>query len=173
MKLEVPYYSQYLNVTDPYWMPRACGMAAVKMVLDYHGKQTPALEEMVKTGHADGGYSPSGWLHDYFIAFLKAYGLDAYRKEGMDEKEGLQEIRNALEAENPVIVSIVKHALEQTKFHMIVLTGFTEDDHGATRTLFYHDPEGTSEEQGAQREVDVGTFLSDWRKMAIFACPHT
>lgn len=168
MKLDIPYYSQYLSVSDPYWMPRACGVACVKMVLDSYKKETASLEEMIEAGHADGGYGPSGWFHDYFVALFKVYDIDAYRKEGMDEKEGIQEIQRALEAGNPVIASIVKYILEQTKFHMVVLVGYTKDAQGNVKTLLYHDPEGVSEEQGAYREVDIETFLSGWRRMAIF-----
>jgi len=153
-------------------MPRACGMTCVKMVLDFYKKKTAPLEKMIAVGQADGGYGPSGWFHDYFVALFKAYGLDSYRKEGMSE-DSVSGIQIALDDENPVIVSIVKKVLEQEKFHMIVLTGYTTDKKGNIKTFFYHDPEGVSEEQGAHREVDIATFLSGWRKMVIFIQHHS
>ncbi|MCR4330440.1 MAG: C39 family peptidase, partial [Patescibacteria group bacterium] len=56
IKLEVPYYSQFLDVEDKYWMPRACGMACAKMVLDFYKVDTTSLDELIKKGSEEGGY---------------------------------------------------------------------------------------------------------------------
>ena len=170
MKLLVPYYSQFLDVEDKYWMPRACGMACVKMVLDFYEVDTAPLDELIKKGSEEGGYGPWGWVHDYFVALAKEYGLEAHREEKMDPSQGMAVITLALRHNHPVIVSAVKYILGQTKFHMVVITGY-EEDRGAITGLYYHDPESTTRERGQHLFVDKETFMREWRKMAIFIMP--
>lgn len=171
IKLEVPYYSQFLDVEDKYWMPRACGMACAKMVLDFYKVDTASLDELIKKGSEEGGYGPWGWVHDYFVAFAKGYGLEAHREEKMDPEKGMAAIIDALRRNHPVIVSATKHILGQTKFHMVVITGY-EEDKSAVTGLYYHDPESTTREGGQHLFVDKETFMHEWRKMAIFIHPE-
>lgn len=179
MKLDVPYYSQFLDVNDnPYWMPRACGMTCLKMVLDYHGKKTPTLLEMCEKGKKDGGYGPSGWFHDYFVKTAEEYGLSSERGEKIGEILGLQKIHDELKSGRPVIVSVSKHTLGQTKFHMVVLTGYEENDgiefperKGQLTGFYFNEPESLSKEQGKDLFVDIKSFKHDWRRMAIFFKP--
>lgn len=176
MKLDVPYYSQFLDVNDnPYWMPRACGMVCLKMILDYHGRKTPPLLEMCEKGKRDGGYGPSGWFHDYFVKTAKEYGLDSERGEKIGEILGLQKIHDELKDGRPVIVSVSKYTLGQTKFHMVVLTGYEENDgiefperKGQLTGFYFNEPESLSKEQGKDLFVDIKSFKHDWRRMAIF-----
>ncbi len=191
MKLNIPYYSQFLDVHDEYWMPRACGMACLKMVLDFYlpapqsnatrqtgGKQTPPLLEMCQTGEKEGGYSKHGWFHEYFLKVARRYGLNAERGEKIGEIMGLQKIHDELKANHPVIVSVSKHTLGQTKFHMVVLTGYEEntesefpDRRDQLTGFYFNEPEALSLEQGKDLFVDIKTFARDWRKMAIFIHP--
>ena len=187
MKLNVPYYSQFLDVNDnPYWMPRACGMTCLKMVLDYHSSilqntrmiKTPSLLEMCEKGKKDGGYGPSGWFHDYFVKTAKEYGLVSERGEKIGEILGLQKIHDELKDGRPVIVSVSKYTLGQTKFHMVVLTGYEENDgvefperKGQLTGFYFNEPESLSKEQGKDLFVDIKSFKHDWRRMAIFFKP--
>ena len=168
MKLDVPYISQFLDTSDPYWMPRACGMACLKMVLDFYGKKTPPLLEMCKKGEAEGGYSKHGWLHDYFLKVAREYGLEAERGEKIGEILGLQRIHDELKAGHPVVVSVVKRILGQAKFHMVALTGYEENENGNIAGFYFNEPESLYPELGKDIFVDVKTFLNDWRRMAIF-----
>ncbi len=168
--LEVPYYSQYLDIVEPFWMPRACGMCCFKMILDFHKKETPSLIKMCEEGKENGGYGKSGWIHDYFVKKGKEYGLSVEREEKMDEDGGIQKIKNALDKGEPVIVSIAKRSLGRSYFHMIVLTGY-EEDLGFVRGFYYHEPESLSREEGEHRFVELKDFMYDWRRMAIFFRP--
>lgn len=181
MKLDVPYYSQFLDLADQYWMPRACGMACLKMVLDFYihaqsgGKKTPTLLEMCQTGEKEGGYGKSGWFHDYFLKVAREYGFNAERGEKIDGIMGLQKIHDELEAGHPVIVSVTKHILGQQKFHMVVLTGYEENDgtefperKGQLTGFYFNEPESLYKEYGKDVFVDVKAFKHDWRRMAIF-----
>ena len=171
MKLNVPYYSQFLDVDDKLWIPRACAIACLNMVLDYHGKDT-SLTDLIKEGDSIGGYGPSGWYHDSLIELAKGFGLEASRIENVDFKAGIEDIRNSLEKNNPVIISAIKYILGQTKFHVVVITGFEEKD-GNITGFYYHDPESVDRKKGQNIFVDIDIFELGWRKMAIFIHPKT
>jgi uncharacterized protein YvpB len=166
MKLLVPYYSQFADVEDRYWMPRACLPSCLKMVLDYHNKtNTPSINDLIKKGEADGGYGKSGWFHDSIVNLAKEYGLDAHREENI---LGIESLKNSLDKNNPIIVSVTKFILGQTKFHTIVLTGY-EEVGGEVSGFYFHDPESTSIERHRESQfVNIETFNKEWRKMAIF-----
>ena len=122
MKLDVPYYSQFVDIQDPFWMLRACGGVSLAMVAEFHGVQIPELASLCNEAKERGGYDmTNGWVHDYLVTRAQEFGLDAYRKEGLTD---IEEIIAALQAGNPVIVSVEKRVLEQKRFHMIVLVGY-------------------------------------------------
>jgi len=167
MKLEVPYYSQFLDVHDEYWIPRACGICCMKMVFEYFGKDAPSVLDMAKLSEKEGGYGKSGLFHDYIVVSAKKLGLISHREEKMEEGTGIEKILSELKNKKPVIISAVKEILGQTKFHMVVLTGFEEED-GELSGFYFHDPEAVSRERGSYVFVPLGDFKKSWRKMAIF-----
>ena len=101
----------------------------------------------------------NGWVHEYLLTKAKELGLQAERKEGLTS---IDDIIAAISAGNPVIVSVEKRVLEQTRFHMIVVVGFTEGE------FLYHEPESTDRDRGAYRSCDTDTFMNYWRGKAIF-----
>lgn len=176
MKLIVPYYSQYLNVTDPEWQPRACGVVCLKMLLDSKHVQTPLLDEMIAQGDAIGAYGESGWKHDGLVALAKQYGVKLERAEWRqsdtktsDElnEEGINTILRQLEIRSPVIVSAIKNFEIKNKFHMVLIVG-AEIEEGIVKGFYYHDPDSYTETKGAYQFVPYGIFSTAWRRMAIF-----
>lgn len=151
-------------------MPRACGIVALKMVLDFHRRDIPSIMELIETCSKAGGYGKSGWFHDVLVSLAKSFGLESHRKEKMDTEDGTREIINSLREGNPVLISAVKYILGQTKFHMVVATGFEEKD-GVLTGIYYHDPEAIDKPKGQHVFVDTKTFKREWRKMAIFVSP--
>ncbi len=178
MKLIVPYYSQYLDVTDTVWQPRACGVACLKMLLDASGVETPPLDEMIKDGLALGANSPNGWLHDGLIALGAKYKGELFRKEFRKKdadseasarlnSEGIDVILGELEAGRPVIVSAIKNFEIRNKFHMVIVVG-AEMEEGIVKGFYYHDPDSYTKTKGAYQFVLMGIFSTAWRRMAIF-----
>jgi hypothetical protein len=160
MKLSVPYYSQFADIQDPFWVLRACGAACLKMVAEFQGADVPDLLFLCNEAKDRGGYHmTNGWVHDYLVMKAGELGLQAHRKEGMT---GLEEIIAALDAGNPVIVSVEKRVLDQKRFHLVVVVGYEGE------SLFYHEPESTDRERGQYRVCDMATFADYWRGMAIF-----
>lgn len=169
--LNVPYYSQYLDVSDENWKPRACGILCLKMVIDFYKQGNLPVDEFLKKGIGVGGFGPSGWIHDILIDMAKDFDLVSYRKEykGKDnnEESAIEEILNFLENNQPVIVSAVKNFSETNKFHLVVLTGF-EKDGDEIKGFYYHDPDSHDREAGKNKFVPIDIFKKHWRKMAIF-----
>jgi uncharacterized protein YvpB len=160
MKLNTPYYSQYLDAPDAFWMLRACGAVSLKMVAEYHGVATPDILSLCTEARERGGYDmANGWVHDYLVMKARELGLQAERKEGLVTTD---DIVASLEAGGPVIVSVEKRVLEQTRFHMVVVVGYGDGE------FIYHEPESTDRERGAYRSCDTDTFMSYWRGKAIF-----
>lgn len=178
MKISVPYYSQYLNVINPEWQLRACGIVCLKMLLEARGVTTPLLDEMIKDGVALGAYSENGWLHDGLIALGIKYGGSLHRKEFRKKnedkevveklsKEGINAILGELEAGRPVIVSTIKNFEIKNKFHMVLVVG-AEMEEGIVKGFYYHDPDSYTETKGAYQFVPFNVFEKTWRRMAIF-----
>lgn len=164
-KLDVPYFSQYRDVHDCDNRLRACGMTCAYMILTYFGAEVPTLDELIVRGMREGGYGPSGWVHDYFVKLFQDFGFACERREQMPDEE-VERLRNALQSGNPVIVSVVRRMWEETDFHMVVLTGYREDEQGRLEGFFYHNPAGMQISK-ENRYVPLPIFLLDWRGMAI------
>lgn len=160
MKLSVPYYSQFIDTQDTFWMLRACGITCFKMVVEFYGKETEDIVTLCKEAELRGGYHmTNGWVHDYLVAKAGECGLQARREEGL---ESLNLLEQSLINGNPVIVSVEKRVLEQTRFHMIVLVGYEND------TFLYHEPESTDKEKGKFHTCTKSQLMDYWRGKAIF-----
>ncbi len=170
MKLDVPYYSQFLDVVDKEWMPKSCAIVCLKMILDYYRKGEISLTDLIKKGYENGGYGPLGWYHDSIVSLAENFGLKARRVEKVDVKDGIKDISESLMNGNPVMISAIKRILGQTKFHVVVVTGFKERD-GEVVGFYYNDPESTKKEKGQNIFTDINFFIDDWRRMAIFISP--
>ncbi|MBI5798610.1 MAG: C39 family peptidase [Candidatus Yonathbacteria bacterium] len=176
MKILVPYYSQYLDVTDKMWQPRSCSVVCLKMLLESKGVQTPSIDEMIAQGDAIGVYGESGWKQDGIIALAKQYGVRLSRNEWRQSEtvsseelneEGINFLISELRAGRPVLASAIKKFEEENKFHLVVLTGF-EENNGAVTGFYYHDSDTQVRGEGENLFVPIDTFRAKWRRMAVF-----
>src|SRR5207244_292126 len=99
----------------PNWNIRSCGVACLKMVLDFRRVKTPDLYDLVKLGESKGAYGPNGWIHDKLIELAKNFGVEMRREEKIEFESGVAKIAENIKLEKPVIVSVVKRSLGQTK----------------------------------------------------------
>lgn len=182
--LDVPYCSQYLDVGDEYWKNRACGMACVKMVLDFYKENAAvkhrvfdSLDELIKQGVAKNGYCEHGWVHNVLVEIMKERGLEVFRKEyksaDYDEQkkiieQAIKETINFLRKKRPVIISAVRNFSDEKKFHMVILTGFQANKNGVSG-FYYNDPDAFNRKDGRNKFVPIDTFKKYWRKMSIYA----
>lgn len=163
-KLDVPYFSQYLDVSGIEQQHRTCGMTCVYMVLKYFGAKTEPLDELIAIGEREGGYGSSGWIHDYLVKVFQNHGFACERREGMSETD-VELFRQAIKDDNPVIVSVERALFDRRDFHMLVLTGIRENKEGRLEGFFYHDPASTKRVE--HRYVQLPAFYLSWRHMAI------
>jgi uncharacterized protein YvpB len=166
--LDVPYFSQYLDIKNALEGARSCGITCVKMVLEYFHSTDLSLQEWVDKGMSEGGFGRSGWIHDYFVKIFNDNNLTAYRKEKMKVDPGLLEILQSLENKNPVIVSVERRLFDDPSFHMVLVVGFKKDNDGKILGFYYNDPAKTTVESGKNKFVEIDSFVEYWRKMAIF-----
>jgi ABC-type bacteriocin/lantibiotic exporter with double-glycine peptidase domain len=162
--LIVPYYSQYDHITDIEWKPRACGIAALSMLIAYHRKENISPDEVLARALRINAFGPSGWVHDKLIEVANSFDVSINRfdiKEYSDERV-LDFLDEALERGMPVIVSVSRRFDEalRDKYHQVVIVGRHKKDY------FYHDPEYTNAE-GVGRVVSSETLLSFWRKLGL------
>lgn len=190
MIIKVPYYSQYIDVVDREWQSRACGVACLKMLLGAQVVRTPSIDEMIRQGEAIGAYSPSGWTHEGLIALGRKYYTKLSRAEWRQDslsrqndvrdmipqnqktadqlnEEGIVFLISELRSGHPLIVSAIKNFEVVDKFHMVVLTGFEEED-GKVTGFYYHDSDTHHRGEGKNIFVPIETFQTTWRRMAIF-----
>jgi hypothetical protein len=179
IKLNVPYYSQYLEVKDYQWNISSCTGACVAMVLEFlAGKKIDILQFMKKAGEEGGCTRLNGTSHDYVIKFFESEGLKSWRYKNKDTKDVLDTVDPIVESirgGSPVIVSISKFVLEQKKFHTVLVIGLKENEQGEVTHFYYHEPEATIASVpgdpavgGEGRCCDLETFKKSWRGRAIF-----
>jgi hypothetical protein len=59
------------------WSDRACGMAALRMIMLAYLGDAPPLTELVKTGVRDGALTGRGWLHAGIARLAAGFGIPA------------------------------------------------------------------------------------------------
>lgn len=165
--LNVPYYSQYLDIEDSLHKLTACGITSAYMALKYYGHKNGNLQNFVEKGKRDGGYSKSGWVHDYIVSVFTENNILCERKEKMNDGDVLV-IRDHIKKGNPVIISMQRFSFDRRIFHMVLLVGIRESVEGNLEGFFYHDPAGLDKKEVSNLFVSIPVFLQYWRRMAIF-----
>jgi hypothetical protein len=174
------------------WAHRACAIACLTMVLEFHG-QPRAMAEVLEAGLGRSAFDPRrGWLHTGLVDVLQACGLHAYRRnwrllDGAEDRylagrprtaatlrevaavkaqmleEGLRTLGRLVTAGVPVITSVHRPwGARATIGHQIVVVGTDGDD------VVHHDP---AEPDGAYSRVSHAVFAASWKGLAIVAGP--
>jgi len=174
MKLEIPFYSQYLDVSDEKWQSKACAVVGIKMILEFNNISISA-DDLIKEADELGGLTDGGWKHDVLVFLLHNHGVSGYREEFRSSDEavsnelgeyGAIKIAQTLDEGNPVQVSLNLGNREGN--HMVLLTGY-EMNEEELKGFYYHDPEEKTEDGGSHKFVSMEDFSKSWRNMAIFS----
>ncbi len=155
--------SQYLDISEPRWQNRACGIVALKIALDTLDYQTPDLKTMIQTGVEQNAYLPGiGWKHAELAKLSEHYGANGtnYDWAALSPEEAWVKLTTYL-GQTPVLVSIHSHFDPTTKDgHLIVLAG------EQTGQIIYADPEIKDRDQ-IITSIDRTKFLAGWKRRVI------
>ena len=142
MKIKIPYFRQEKNTT--------CGVACVKMVLAFHGKEISEfeLEDICETS----------WLGNTcgeIVSGIKKLGFEAEEIEHVTPKY----LSSQLDKKHPLIALIdpaVLYGGVEGFGHFVVITGIEGDN------IYYHDPD-----LGKDLARDVSDFMKAWGKFSF------
>ncbi len=160
--LEIPHWGQFIDVSDPIWQGRSCGIVSLAMILDYYNIPFD-IKKLINKGLEIGGYLEGvGWKHQGIVDLAKLYGLQAERIEN----EKIKNMIKSIDKEEPVIISIHKHFDVKNEGHLAVLTGYFKEDDKIV-TLFVNDPFGNPYKY-KNHLVKYDKFIEGWKKRAIY-----
>lgn len=160
--IEVPHFVQYYNIKDDTWQGRSCGIASLAMVLDYYGKPCD-LNKLIRTALKKDGYIKGvGWKHQVIVDIAKDMGLDSKRTE----EDKIENLIQALNKEEPVIISIHKNFDPAEGGHLAVLCGYYLANNELVG-FYVNDPIGPQYKHKYQL-VETDEFIKGWKKRAIY-----
>jgi hypothetical protein len=104
------------------WSDRACGMAALRMILLAYLGDAPPLTELILSGVHDDALSDRGWVHAGIARMATSFGIPA-AAEAVTADELPIRLKEA-----PVIVSVTEKFPEDGRKggHLVVVRGFEE-----------------------------------------------
>jgi hypothetical protein len=148
---EVPFFSQYSDIGNHEWRARGCGVAAVKMVMDFYTHEgTPSLEELLRTGLEHGAYREGiGWTHRGLVELARHYGYAAHNVDVAPTSPTPATPHEAFTlllaelANGPVLASVWRQIDPQPSGgHIVVVTGWDGE------LIAFNDPIELSRSEG-------------------------
>jgi hypothetical protein len=108
------------------WSDRACGMAALRMILLAYLGDAPPLTELVKTAVREGALTERGWLHIGIAHLAESFGIPS-AAEAVTVAELPARLTDA-----PLIISVTEKFPEDGRKggHLVVARGTAGSAHG-------------------------------------------
>lgn len=159
---EVPFYSQFKDITSLKWQKVGCGITSLAMIVDYY-KPVVSVDTLLKQGIASGAYSAAGWTYAGLIAVSKKYGLTgtSYDLANSDAQTAFKQFEESLK-DGPVIASVhYKFDAKSTIPHLVVINAIVDD------VVYYNDPAA----KVGEKTISSGRFLKAWKKRFIVIRP--
>lgn len=167
MKYQVPEYSQHRHIADALWREHACGIVALKMVLDYWapvvGFVFESADELLERGLKEDGFIKGvGWKHATIARLGESGGLigKPFDWAALTSSEAWDNLGVLLQ-KGPIIASIYPGLNpDRGGGHLVVIIGLEGT------AVYYNDPDAREGELVA-RSASVDVFLRGWKKRAI------
>lgn len=161
---QVPFYSQFANISSPKWQKVGCGVTSLAMIINYYKPQTTTVDSLLGEAVKAGAYIPdAGWSHAGLVNASKKYGMtgSVYDLSGSNSAAALSALSASL-ASGPIIAS-VHYKLDPLNPipHLIVVNGIKNG------TVYYNDPAA----KGAQGTISTDGFMKAWKKRYITIRP--
>jgi hypothetical protein len=181
------YFSQQDESVSPDLRRKICGLACVKMIIDYYNpEQEKDINELIEEGNLIGAYDENQngglWLHDGLVRLMRNYGISCYPQEfrsvkvNLETKEfeeskhedalmqkGIEKIMRFVKKDKPIIASFKAGFSENTDSHLVLITGMKTKKDDNSPIFMVHDPIS-----GPDLEITLDHFLKYWKKMVIF-----
>ncbi len=162
----VPFFSQFTDISSPYWEKVGCGITDLTMIIDYYHPDAATVNEMLHKGIAAGAYDyNAGWIYQGLINLSHAYGLRGryYDLDGLPQQTALARFESLL-GSGPVILSVHYQFNPASAIpHLIVVNGINDN------VVYYNDPATT---KGTQ-STSLQNFLRGWKRKIIVIRPDT
>lgn len=159
----VPHLSQLLDVSDTYWMNRACGAVCLAMALAYFEKPIADLNSFCAIAESKGYfYQTYGWAHQGLVELAREVGFGGYRSEGGT----IEDIAREVTSGNVPILSVSKKLFGVHRRHLVVAVGTLTDTSGEVIGIYVHDPETLYPNEKPQY-VSKKLLNADWTKRYI------
>lgn len=178
MQYAVPFVSQYADIGDHEWRARGCGIAALKMVMDFWHTQDPrqrtaSLDELLEAGRAVGAYRDGiGWVHRGLVDLAMHYGYAAFNIDAAPQSSMSRtplETWGLVVAElqhGPIMTSVWRYMdPEPSGGHMVVVTDWTGE------LISYIDPIELTEREG-RKVLTLDPFLRMFKQRFIVVRPY-
>jgi len=189
--LDVPFVSQNSDQVSEMWRDRSCGIANVKMILDFLSDETIPIQELIAEGLAIEGYNYSilggSWKHEGLVRVLRNHGVLAYSQEFKAVKviqedevkfekssyskkfieQGIEKIIEQLDRGFPAIVSVNEGFNNNKTSHLVLITGYEMKDNKILN-LYYNDPDSRDGVERKNSLVEIDKFKEFWRLFCIF-----
>ncbi|OGZ20058.1 MAG: hypothetical protein A2494_02285 [Candidatus Lloydbacteria bacterium RIFOXYC12_FULL_46_25] len=161
---DVPFYSQFKDITSPKWKKVGCGIASLAMVIEYYEPNTVSVDKLLGQAIDSGAYqNNAGWIHKGLVSLSRKYGLDgkAYDLSSGDKETALKALKSHLK-DGPVMVSVhYKFDPKSTIPHLAIINGIDGD------IVYYNDP---AMDKGG-KQISTTQFLKAWKKRFIVFRP--
>lgn len=161
---QVPFYSQFSDITAPTWQKVGCGVTSLAMVIDYYMPDAVSVNTLLKQGIAAKAYLPSaGWTYAGLISLSKKYGLDgeSYSLASLSSLSALEQFKTYVQS-GPVIASIhYKFDPKSPIPHLVVIDAIVND------VVYYNDPAAKT----GEKTISTSDFLKGWKKRFIVIRP--
>jgi uncharacterized protein YvpB len=190
MILDVPYYSQFKDAQKEEWKPNACGIASLKMVLDFYRPTDTTIDDLYQKGLDLNSYLENiGWYHHGLVniaqtlgykGITRSWGINQETLEKLQSRrfteqditiakdqqmaEALYTLKSEINQGHPIILSLPRNFTKGGSGHLVVLIGF--DDQG----FYFHDPD---DEIRSGKEIFLAfqQFQDIFERRAIFIMP--
>lgn len=115
------------------WSDRACGMAALRMILLAYTGASPSVTELLKLGEKRGARVERGWVHAAIANLAREFGVVGEAQPVPVEKLG-QHLADA-----PMIISVSEQFPQDGRRggHLVVAHGYETE---AVPTVHFRDP---------------------------------
>ncbi len=162
--LQVPFYSQFKDISDPEWQKVGCGITSLGMIIEFYKPNTISVDTLLAQGIAAGAYlSNAGWTYKGLIEVSKKYDMDGSSHDlgGQGATSAFTEFKKHLQ-DGPVIASVHYNFDPQSTIpHLVVINRIVDD------VLYYNDPAA----KNGENRISVNKFLKAWKKRFIVVRP--